>query len=180
MKYKKVVLRGAPTFFLATAVLMSVAVVAFAHGPAFNGAGTSQVNCPNNYHGTRADMMKAKLKLTDEQQVLLDEMHQAYMDYGNKKCPDGITPKCMRSREQMRSMLLFRAELAAQNPDFLAVADKIKDEYHGDYKAEFDRAVDARAAFMASLTPEQRATLMKMKFHGMPHGSHARPCSAMK
>ncbi len=183
MNGKRASLKSMSPLLLAMAMLISMSGISFGHGPAGayqSGNSMPGMNCPANSNGTRAAMMKTRLGLTDEQQALLEDMHQAYMDYGKKKCPDGITPKCMRSREQMRSMLLFRAELASPNPDFQAVANRIKDEYHGDYKEAFDRAVDARAAFMASLTPDQRETLMNMKFHGMPYGSHARPCSAMK
>ena len=135
------------------------------HGQGMQGQGMHG-NCSGAQYASRAEMMKSMLKLTDEQQGLMDDMHQAFMELKNKRCPDGWKPECMKNRERMRAMYLFRAEIAAENPDFPAVAEKIKSEYQGTDKAEFDTAVDARAAFLESLTPEQREILIKMGPHG--------------
>jgi len=154
---------------------------AFAWGPDSSRGAGMRGNCmAGGQPGNQMKMMMAKLKLNDEQRVLMDEMHQAVTAFRQKKCPDGWKPGCMKDRQQMRAMHLFRAELGAENPDFQAVADKLKSEYAGDYTQEFDAVVDARAAFMSSLSPEQRDNLMQMKFHGRGPCAHAGKGGSMK
>ena len=144
-------------------------------------AGTVLAQGPGGWHGkgmmgnasgpgaaARMEKMKTMLNLSEEQKVLMNNMHQANRALRNITCPDGAG-KCTPGREQIRTRLLFKAELAAENPDFQAVADKVKAEYQGKHKAEFDAAVDAKKAFMESLTPEQRDSIFMMKGHGGFH-----------
>ena len=171
---KMTISKGAATCVVLVTVLMSAAGASFAWGPGSQQHhGKGMHNCTGDRFKNRAEMMKSALNLTDEQQVLLEEMHQATMEFKNVQCPDRWTPDCMKNRQQMRTMHLFRAELAAENPDFQGVAEKVKNEYTGENKEEFDSAVDARARFMESLTPEQRDTMMQMKFHGRHGGANA-------
>ncbi len=135
------------------------------HGKAVAG------NCTGAGAAARMEKMKVMLDLSDEQKALMDEMHRANRALHTRMCPDAAAG-CAPEKEQIRTMHLFRAEIAAENPDFQAVAAKVKSEYQGEYRAEFDAAVDARAAFMESLTPEQRDRLLKMRAHGRFHNRH--------
>ncbi len=102
---------------------------------------------------------KMNLNLNDKQQALFQKMRESGAKFRTKMCPDqgaGCTP----DKEQIRAMYLFKAELAAEKPDFQAVGKKIKGEYQGQFKTEFNAAIDAKAAFLESLTPEQRDTIL--------------------
>ncbi len=167
--------KGASTLAFLLTMLLSTSGTSFAYGPGnqqHHGKGMHQ-NCPSGNFSSRAEMMKSSLNLNDEQQVLMTEMHQANMALMNKECPDGWKSGCMNKKGKMRAMHLFRAELGAEKPDFQAVADRLKNEYKGENQAEFDEAVDARARFMESLTPEQRDAMMQMRYHGKHGGWHS-------
>ena len=49
------------------------------------------------------------------------------------------------------------------------IIEKIKSEYQGKYRESFEAAVDARVAFLSSLSSEQRRNMVKMKGR---HGRH--------
>jgi len=177
---KMTISKGTAACIVMLTVFISGTGVSFArgHGGQHQGMGQGMNqgqgmhgNCTSERYSNRAEMMKSKLNLSDEQQALQAEMHEANMEVRNRKHQDGSTSGHMNNREQKRAMHMFRAELASENPDFQAAADKIKNEYRGADKAEFDAAVDARARFMESLSPEQRDTMMHMS-HGRHGGTY--------
>ncbi|HDS17278.1 MAG TPA: hypothetical protein ENN66_11860 [Proteobacteria bacterium] len=85
---------------------------------------------------------------------------------------DNLEPES-RQRGQVRYHLLLRAELAAETPDFIAVGKKLKTEYKGSFTEEFAKMVDTRVAFLSSLSPTQRHTLLQQDFHcGSKRGRH--------
>lgn len=170
--------KNAAAFFITALLLMPAAGTALAWGPGGHHARGMNGGCTGDHFAAKVQGMKAMLKLTDEQVTLLDNMHEAHKALRAKMCTDPAAG-CTPTKEQIRAMYLFRAELAAANPDFPAVADKLKAEYQGDAKGEFDAAVDARTAFMESLTPEQRDAMLTMRHHGGPHG-FMKPCRAVK
>ena len=148
------------------------AVYAKGHG---HGGPHGQESCdgpsrhPGPGQGGHFMQMKKKLNLTDDQSKLLEHLQKtrrAFMDRACRNNRDG----CRKSKLQKRAFHLFRAELAAEQPDFNGAARKLKPEYHGDYPEEFNAMVDARAAFMSSLTSEQRDRLLEMKPRGGKHG----------
>jgi hypothetical protein len=156
---------SATTFLLAAVLSISAAETA--------GVGQEDICVTGNRFAAHAEKMKAMLKLSNEQAGLLDSMHRANVDLNTKACP-GNASGCIPARELTRAFHLFRAELAAENPDFHAIGDRLKSEYQGKYKEEFDKAIDARVAFMSTLTPEQRESMMKMGHRR--HRSRAAGC----
>jgi Spy/CpxP family protein refolding chaperone len=158
-------------FLLFASLMIPVGVTAVACGPGGWHGKAMAGNCTGAGAAARMEKMKAMLDLSDGQKALMEEMHQANRALHTRMCPDA-TAGCGPEKEQIRTMHLFRAEIAAENPDFQAVAAKVKAEYKGEYRAEFDAAVDARATFMESLTPEQRDKLLKMRAHGRFHNKH--------
>ncbi len=118
----------------------------------------------------RMKKMVQALNLNEEQSKLHDEMHKARRTFMETACQGDNAEGCRNSKLRKRAFHLFRAELAAENPDFPGAAAKIKSEYHGKHKAEFNAMIDARAAFMSSLSEEQRDKLLEMKPRGGKHG----------
>ncbi len=127
------------------------------------GAGGPPADAPwKNAQKFKQNLVK-KLNLTEEQSALHDKMHAARRAFMEKACSEDKAEGCRQSKLRKRLFHLFRAELAAENPDFAGVAAKLKAEYHGKYKTEFDAMVDSRAAFMGSLTQEQREKLLELR-----------------
>ncbi len=127
----------------------------------------------NKYHNPNTNyqkyMKKAKnrqngikdwLGLNQHQQKLFNKMQETAKALRQKTCPNPMAG-CFISKEQIRAMHLFTAEIAAEKPDFDSVAKKLVHEYHGPYKKEFKAAVKAKAAFLKSLTPEQRDKMLR-------------------
>ncbi len=138
-----------------------------------HGGSPGKKACPANHprggHGKHIEQMKKKLNLDENQVQLLENVQKTRRDFMDRACR-GNREGCRNSKLRKRAFHLFRAELAAEHPDFYSAATKLKSEYHGEYRAEFNAMVDARAAFMSSLTPEQRDRLLEMKPRGGKHG----------
>ncbi len=147
--------------FVLVLFLISIVGTACASGP-----DNSKQGLPAKNQKTLKNMPthkgKMNLNLTDKQQALFQKMRDSGAKFRTKMCPDKGAD-CTPDREQIRAMYLFKAELAAEKPDFQTVAKKIKGEYHGQFKTEFNLAIDAKAAFLESLTPEQRDTLLSRR-----------------
>lgn len=125
-------------------------------------------------HKRMKKMIKA-LNLTEEQSKLHDQMHKTRRTFMETACQGENADGCRNSKLRKRAFHLFRAELLAENPDFLGAAAKIKSEYHGKYKAEFNAMIDAQAAFFNSLSAEQRDKLIAMNSRRGKHGKGMGP-----
>ncbi len=137
----------------------------YAHGGAGPGGpdNASMLKHHGCGHGKHLDKIKGALKLSEIQGKLMDIMHQARKDFVQETCKHGASGCWRKSRLSKRAFHLFRAELAAEHPDFYGAAAKLKSEYHGKYRAQFNSMVEATAAFMSSLDPAQRDKLLEMK-----------------
>ena len=144
------------------------AAYGFGHGHGYHGD-RGKGECTSERYEKRSEHLKEALSLDEGQVALLEIMHQSRVnlkdDFINENDSDGRPGKGFR-----RSFHLFRAELAAEKPDFQAVGEKIKAEHQGEHREAFEAAVDARVAFLSSLSVEQREEMLEMKgHHGRRH-----------
>ncbi len=147
--------------FVASICILFLATAAVAKGP---GAGGPPADSPWKGAQNFKKRIVKELHLSADQSRLHDTMHITRRAFMEKACSDSSNAQgCRNSKLRKRVFHLFRAELAAEKPDFAGAAAKAKNEYHGKFKAEYDAMVDARAAFMSSLTEAQRDKLLQMR-----------------
>jgi len=149
------------SFFLLVLFLISATGTVFAWGPDNSEQGPAT---KDKQHMKKMATHRGQINLilTDKQRALFQKMRDSGAKFRTKMCHDQGAD-CAPAKEQIRAMYLFKAELAAEKPDFQAVAKKINSEYHGQYKAEFNSAIYAKAAFLESLTPAQMDTMLSRR-----------------
>ena len=157
---------------LSTALLimpLAGAAYGFGHGHGYHGD-KGKGECTTERFESRAEHLEEALSLDEGQIVLLETMHQARMNLKGEFVSNSDS-KWQPGKGFRRSFHLFRAELASENPDFQVVGEKVKAEYQGEHGESFETAVDARVAFLSSLSAEQRQNMMEMKGHRGRHHS---------
>jgi hypothetical protein len=159
---------------LSTALLimpLAGAAYGFGHGHGHGYYGDKgKGECNSKRFEKRSEYLEEALSLDEGQVALLEIMHQSRMnlkdEFFKNNDSDSRPGKTVR-----RSFHLFRAELDAVDPDFQAVGEKIKAGYQGEHSESFETAVDARVAFLSSLSAKQRLNMMEMKGHRGRHHS---------
>ncbi len=153
---------------LVVAAVMVLPSTGFSRGP---GDGS----CFHDGFAQRAGEIRGALNLDKNQNDLWETMKQSMQKFRDLALQEGDQLDAgARRRFMARNHLILRAELAAENPDFESVGKKLKAEYPGKLHEAFNETVDARVAFFASLTLEQRDAMLKMEGRGRHHGQKPR------
>ncbi|MEA3548328.1 MAG: hypothetical protein U9R66_11770 [Thermodesulfobacteriota bacterium] len=137
------------------------------HGHGYHGD-KGKGECTSERFESRAEHLEEALSLDEGQVALLETMHQSRMNFKDEFFKNNDIDS-RPGKNLRRSFHLFRAELDAADPNFQAVGEKVKAEYQGEHGESFETAVDARVAFLSSLSAEQRRNMMEMKGHRGRH-----------
>ncbi|HID97798.1 MAG TPA: hypothetical protein EYP57_06385 [Thermodesulfobacteriaceae bacterium] len=131
--------------------------------------GQGQGGCQCGDFQNRSEYLKKTLELDDNQMTLLGDMHNSFRELRKTAIQNSPADAetVMQARKTMkRTHFMFRAEVNAPDPDFETVRNRLKTEYAGSHPELYNRAVDARAAFLSSLSGEQ---LDKFSMMRPPH-----------